>query len=314
MTLILTYASQSASIQFSDRLTTINRNEFDREANKTIVLVASDGIATVSLCGLAFFKKQHADIYLAESLTGELDDFFGSVPNMGPCLKNKRRKIDEMIHAMKSRAESLFKNNYSLRKHYFGLSVCGWRVRKGREIPFAYNLQKQEMHSKLLIYENFKMRYSTGPYEVVGHFPKGYISKDQEKIINDTLDREYGSLKEFYIELESLFINLIRQSSKDTNLVGMDAMIVFLPPPRFKKIEIKHLPIEIPHANWNYAKNVPSMFTPWIIGQRNFYSPSLMTLASPNFVHYVDDTQILFAIPGNDKGVTSISPYKRKKI
>jgi len=297
----------------SDRLTTVSGKEFDREANKTLVLVAPDGIASVSFCGLAFLNRKPSDIYLAEALTGELPDFFGRAPNMGPSRNNRRRKIDEMLHAIKVAAENAFKKSLAAKLNEFGLSVCGWRGRKGREEPFAYNLVKNKGKAKLKTIEQTKRGWTTLYGSYVSHLPKGYIKKEHEKKIERVASETFEDIDAFYEEWQSCFVELIRLSSKKSGVVGMDAMMVILPSPSIKKIAIKHIPIALQKVSWKFAKQVPIAFSPWVIGQRNFYAPSVMAGGS-NFAHFVDDVKIIFHAPKNTKGVTYIGTHSRRNI
>ena len=312
MTLILSHLSKLVVIQASDRLTTQNGNEFDREANKTLVLIAPDGVASVSFCGLALFKNEPADIYLAKSLIGEIPDFFGRVPNMGPCLCNKMRKIDDMLFAIQATAENAMKNSFTARRSAFGLSICGWRIRNGREEPFALNMMKGVGKSKLSILEKTPRRWTNFQQVYVSHLPANYIKAEGEKKIIEASKKKYKTFDESCDAWRDCFVDLIRLSAKKTRLVGMDAMIVVLPPPSIKKIAIRHVPIAMQHVSWKFAQNVPIAYSPWIIGQKNFYAPSV--LSGNKFQHFVDDTEIIFHAPQNKSGVTYIGTYHRRII
>ena len=178
MTLILSRIGYQAVLQISDRLITVDHTQYDVEANKTIILVADDGVACVSYCGLAFLNGIPSDNFLAQSLTGKIDLFYGNIPNLGPCFNNKHRRLDNMIHAIHVALNSLFRNSLQQKRHYFGLSICGWRTRNGRSFPFILNFEKPERRNRLQIVETTKRHWWMEMAWLFSHVPNGYLSEE----------------------------------------------------------------------------------------------------------------------------------------
>lgn len=143
MTLVLTAATPFYVVQCADRLLTIageRPRAFDPAANKTMLYRASDAVAVISYAGLAYAGDKPTDEILAETLWGEpmrpgpdgmrLANRVGRRPNRWN-LGQAERALEAAL------ASPLFA------AHYIGLTIGGWRQRKGRIAPFVTEIERK---------------------------------------------------------------------------------------------------------------------------------------------------------------------------
>lgn len=311
MTLHLSQASRVAGIQISDRLVTANREEHDAKSNKTLVIIGSDGIASVSYFGLAYIRDDTADNFMAKSLIGEPPLFSGRIPAFGPTLNGGHRSIDEMINKIKDDLEWWFDHCLNDKWHHsFGLSICGWRNKGAMPEPILFSMLKKEKSAKFAYIDNPGRHWWLKKDSCTNDLPKGYLNDADYDLIrrlpNVTADT---NLIEFVRTRKDCFLDIIRRASASTGLVGLDAMVVVLPRPDAKRVYVDLESIYRWDVRDDLLGVIPATFTPWIIGNSRYIAPSVRT----GGVHPepVDDYIVEINVPANNSGVFQVSSIAR---
>ncbi|WP_157658692.1 hypothetical protein [Burkholderia ubonensis] len=311
MTLHLSHISPVAAIQLSDRLITVAGKKYDSDSNKTLVLIGSNGIATVSYCGLAYLGTTPSDNFIAKSLIGNPPLFRGRIPLHGSNTFNNKRTIDQIIHKIVGDLENWFRRSYQDKRQFFGISVCGWRARRHYCEPILFSIVKEARCDKFT-YRDVPARHWWWSFESqTNNLPKGYLNDAEFEAIASLPEiSTYSNGKMFIDERKKCFLSIIRRAADSTGLVGHDAISVIMQPMnRSNNVYIELEPLVRREIQDGLLGAIPVTYTPWIIGSSSYFAPSIFS--GGQFTHHANGFNIILNAPSNHVGVLQMGSISR---
>lgn len=272
MTLIVTYFDWRNAYSASDRLVSLqtHRNTFggvhDDLSNKTVVLMADDGVAVASYTGHAYVSGVSTDRLIAEILYDE------PVPP-GTFVANRSRRLRGKIgdHLFRLRNESAKK----IKSEYVELSVVGFRDYRKRMFPFNIKFilgssdnREAKLKPPFPITRGFR---TAGAVLSANEFQRAYENSDL-------------SAAPWRTDLIPGFLTtLIRNKSSFDPTVGNEIMMIHVDALnrvvecRFETDTPRTL-IDSLTVDGN-PQNVA--YTPWVVGWNSVTAPSVMRTPSP---------------------------------
>lgn len=261
MTLILTRASYQSIIQVSDRLVTKGGEKFDPLANKSLLLLARNGLVTLSYTGLAYIQGIPTDQWLAEKLAETSYQKFDKPPAMRIRNPPNKKNLGLALISLRDELTSLGAGSKVARKTRIWrraglhLSIAGWQWnKKGRYRPVLADLYKE-------------------PYDTDIHLQY----HDRNWFMGRTL-RTLAVPSENIPEED--LAHLVREMESLGPVKSEDAMGVVLPPPTFGWAKVRYMPttkLEFEIRGGKTVKRFPGAFTPWMIGPRMVLAPSIVS-------------------------------------
>lgn len=260
MTLILSRASRRYILQVADRLLTKEGKEHDPRSNKTIILKASNGIASIGYCGLAYIKDKPMDQWLVEKLVGQtFERRFGMrqcwLPriDMGTYLT----RLAQALQTIKTPPEIT----------QTALFIVGWQwKRTGYFRPIVARIHNTSSGFTL---EYIHRYWYVGSKEIV-KFTQGGV-RISKQLCHEIANR--SSMVKSLDEAEMLLIEAVRSVSKASDLVGGDCMCVRLLPPPYGLVRIRY----VPAVSESDSESELEAYSPWIVCNNLIAAPSVLT-------------------------------------
>lgn len=260
--------------QGSDRLVTAGRRVHDPAANKTVLFVASDGVAAVSYTGAAYVGDVPTDQFVAETIARRS---FGSDPPPLSATLGRVERLPSMGEVAIRLAEALQKGKWSPVEipHRPDLAILGWkwRDRRGRRTDRGTFLWNIHAHG--------------GPYSVsrtarprpgtvrVSFMPRGRAVRSEVDAYLDALQATPVGDEPLASEHLAALVRTIadRSAAAGDPTVGREVMIVTIPPPhRNRLITVRF--VADPDAS---PVSAHGSYSPWIIGPSTTIAPAEMS-------------------------------------
>lgn len=295
MTLHLTQVSNLYTLQVGDRKVSGRIN--DPLANKNIIYWARDAIVTLGYAGLAYDlepsdRSVPTDEWIASKLLGGgiiprgrdgvRPAMFGNVSN------GRWLDIAESLQTLKAELEkSIVRLPQALTKYAFELTIAGWQFPTRKSIrPFVAELSKSPQD--LSIRMDFPMRRRRfGSYFGVWATPGGYLTPTEENDLRSFLRSGDLSPADRANVAEQKFVDTIRCVASRERGVGSHCMSILLPPPTSSAIRVRFNPSVEHRAVFrgnNWQQELPVAYTPWVIGNGGFQSPSVIAGGETSYV------------------------------
>jgi hypothetical protein len=273
MTLVITRASNRGVLQVADRLvTTQSGARFDELANKNLVYLAKDAIASIAYTGLAYLEELPTDVWLARELTGlEIHRLmrginFGSTP--------------EQLHAyaaLQKIARGLNRVLSSGPRMAFDLIMAGFKWSRSKP-PKAFVWQAsydRETGLRLgTMPRNWQYPTKTLVRVIPGsNFPRADMNSLSEELRGASDPRS----------TETVMVNAVRRIANNNRYVGSDCMSIRISPPSLHYIGIRFLPAvdrtAMVGAHGERA-TVKIAYSPWVISSKVVMPPMIMVGAT----------------------------------
>lgn len=266
MTLILTAVSGLWVVQVGDRLLTQDAQPWDPLANKSILLLASNGSACISYSGLAYLFGQPTDEWLAEAIHGEpLPIDAHHVPTrIGPY----KRLLGPAVNAVTDAIQRDFVRAPA-RDRRQGLSVAigGWTWKRRTTHPPRPSMLRMKHTgadgARLMV--GRLDRYWPWHQDVrFGHI--GTSCNEELKFIKDRIGGHTALLTED--DMENILAEAVIRASERTPVVGADLMSLVIRRDQLCRVRY----IRNPKDN---ATN-SAAYSPWIIGPGIIVPPQVI--------------------------------------
>lgn len=277
MTLIISEITSRWSLQASDRLLTVSKpsgvQAFDRLSNKTVVLHARDGVATLSYTGLAYLNGVPTDTWIAQRLNGDEFPFDPDKDEFMSRTGMRRKQWPRLSFALKQLANSFSelasKPSVGLKSTPVLVAVSGWLwYRRKRPRPFIAFIGPTTDNKYIVGWS--PRRY--GYYFLEMPLPNGYLTTDERHRLDSILAT--ADLSQATEELA----RTIHMVAGRTETVGADCMVVSIPHPFSEFRTITSRFIRNVHAVPSQPVTTPSFvaYSPWFIGPNQCIAPVQM--------------------------------------
>lgn len=233
MTLVLTVASRKFVLQVSDRMLSREYRPLYPASNKTVVVLARDGMYSVSYTGLAQLGGTATDDWMARRITGVAD--WGPPPT--PWLIQQRlpqwldvgRAAAELANGLTQAFEHSVSRGLRTFPHAVALAGWQWKVSGSHARPVYWSIERD----------------SASAFRATSHFPRHHTGSGfyfSAIPRNSTL--QIGEITGLVEQLRAgaamdadaartLFVDAIRlAASRRPRVVGPHCMCVLLYPPR----------------------------------------------------------------------------------
>lgn len=270
-------------MQVADRLvSTVSGHSVsprDPQSNKSILFLATNGIAAISYAGLAYIGDLPTDVWLAEQLIGSpVRKHPDGTPfglRVGPPVKpwlDIGLALKRISAALADAASN--PRNADLRQHSVYVVASGWLWYR-RKLPRP--ILSRIAWSPPLVNEIESVNRSRALQFVVAPTPDGYLSDSEVKGLGERL-RHRGLLEDAVADL----VNQIRVVAARESAVGADCMAISISPPILGAMHVlvQYLPATPSLAMLQSdvtSASVPVSFTPWILAPTMFMAPQIMT-------------------------------------
>ena len=315
MTLIVSYTSRRYVLQVTDRLLTGRGSTFDPLANKNIVCAARNAVVTMGYTGQAFINKEvPTDQWIVEKLTGITFDRSQKPWAIGPGSENLMHDMGHLLWSLKNsfdhasvEMEDSWRQDWTANN--FDLLITGWQWKNKNKRRFRPLLA---LLSKPRGSNTFDLEYTPRHYFTPGRFridaaPSGNIAKSQLQLLVNKITSKPDVT-------EALMVDVIRQVSKQNQVVGPDCMSIFLLPPSCSWGRVSYIPVMPGRAvlsNPSSTREILAAFSPWLIGPNITVAPSIMSGSGWNFP--LGSYTISMDAPDNPKIVAVFSSQERRK-
>jgi len=267
-------------MQVSDRLVTRDSAPLDFLSNKSLIIVAANGVVTLSYTGRAFLDAVPTDQWLAEVVRGKRFDRSRKppaisfeqtlqVPDIGRNLERIRIAIQEIRLSAAIPTASIGKWYGEL----FEIGFVGWQwYRKKRLRPIVGSIEKAawSLSATIRYLPRSPLQCRRIGFTAV---PAGHVTRAELT----SLYSQLGRLSE--VDTESALVTQIRQISATTPIVGPDCMSVVMPRPGRAPIRVKYFPVHQSAADLvgvKWRARLPVAFSPWILAPAACHAPSMV--------------------------------------
>lgn len=277
MTLIFSEVTSRWALQVSDRLLSVSRTSgvqtFDCLSNKTVVLHARDGVASLSYTGLAYLRGIPTDTWIAQRLNGDEFPFEPDRDKFMSRTAMRRKQWPRLSLALNRLADSFTElastPSVGLRKTPVLVAVSGWFwYRRKRPRPFIAIIAPANTGKYGVGWS--PRRY--GYYFLEMPLPTGYVTAHERQ----ELDTRLGSLD--LPQAAEVLAETIQTVAGRTETVGADCMAVSIPHPYSETRLITSRFIRNVHAVPSQPVTTPSFvaYSPWFIGPNQCIAPVQM--------------------------------------
>lgn len=273
MTLILTAACPLYVVQVSDRLVTAGSRQHDGMANKTIVYRARDALVSIGYSGVAYV----GDVPMDEWIAGVL---WGGPPPRGPDGKRPAKSfapppiVRDMGQAVADLERAIKALSLAaIDAHGLYLTIAGWQRRRRGVRPVVIEIERRRRITTL----QRSPRHLSAGQEFRLHSIGAHISAKELRARFASLRSERG-LDCTIEDVETRFVEVIREASIREPGVGANLLSVVLPRPDLGRPMCRFLPAA-PHAarvrTAGCDMMMPVSHSPWIVGPSVLYPPSV---------------------------------------
>ena len=277
MTQILTAACPNFVVQVSDRLVTTKRgaktDEHDPTANKTVVYRAADALVTLGYSGLAYIGETPTDSWIAETL------FQGDLAPKDGHLGTRFRAAAKPMRiglALKRLADAIRAlpagdiDRYSL-----NIAIAGWQGERGGPRPIFVEILRVGGKTNI---ESQPRRWSKDRNFRIGSIGQELSVEALKKQMAPHRKEHPGGPPLRPEVVEQVFLNLIRETSDSSDLVGSNLLSVVLMRPGLGMAGCQFLPFT-PHlaeiTSPKLSQTVEVAHTPWVLSANIAYPPSM---------------------------------------
>lgn len=258
MTLGIVCVSQQRVFHVCDRrVTKADSGElFSDTENKSLILLADNGVLSISYTGPAFLRTQGTDFWIADTIAGRtFDPSWSHVPFEAVTIRADLA-VWKLVDALRKR----IKRNPSLRSQALKIVASGYiRPKRTRGLirPICYEIVKKRASDDVAVKGTSyarSLRYLNREFDLI-FAPEGWLSENQYALLCSDLARSQS-----IEEIEKHLVSAVRMVSDSVKQVGGDVMSIQIPHiGTGSKIGVKFHPLA-PHS---------VSFTPWLL-QKNY--------------------------------------------
>lgn len=277
MTLIAAFACPYWAIMVSDRLTTAGGKKFDAHANKNVVVIARDGVASLGYTGAAFVSGVATDDWIAKQISSQVaastdwsvyESYGGRRRPLGICAV--------LHHLQTALCEAKLDSEIEI-------LAAGVRTRRGRQTPFLATIG------------SFGGVAPNGVFRMRGRWrPNGKLTFVGAKLTQQEVEAALAAAGDAVGSpeyAEALLSELIVGKSRITSTVGDDLEIIRLSPSE-RLVSIAYRPGQRFKGEPQLSANKPFLFdggqreyapafSPWIVGEYAHLRPSIQYGSQP---------------------------------
>jgi hypothetical protein len=269
MTLVLTIASRYFVLQVSDRMLSANRVPLYPASNKTVVVLARDGMYTMSYTGLARIGAIETDDWMARTIAGVVD--WGLSP---PAWLMQHRlpqwlDVGQGVRAITDGLDEAFRRDVSpawRRYPHQAIALAGWQWKQHGSFarPVMWSIGRQP-HGRFTAHSEFpRHHYGSGFW--FSAMPRNSTLQASE--LQEVVEALRGGIATDADSTRQLFVDTIRlAASRRPRVIGPHCMTVLLYPP---KGEIRF----IPDPALTEARPLPGIFNDPRLGTTAFIAPA----------------------------------------
>lgn len=272
VTAILSYVRSDLTIQVTDRLvSTMGEGalkDYDRVANKGVVVGGSDAVVAIAYTGIAYFGSEPTDTWIARWAAGS------------PTVAGMSMRMNTPLHlqAVADRvAEGLREQIRLGRGRYDGFPhevvIAGQQRRRGdEEVPILWKVQRNGLagSSVELVREDLSSlrRNSVARVEATGRVPAAVLEEVRSLTQGESPINEPA-------EIEAILVAAIRESAKLEDGVGQDCMVVRIPGLN-APVRVEYCPIDEGETITvdDQGAELPPAFTPAFVGHSMILAPA----------------------------------------
>lgn len=305
MTLVITRASNRGLLQVTDRLVTTRLGtKFDELANKNLVFLTKDAIASIAYTGLAYLEELPTDVWLARALTGLATEplmrgiQFGDTPeqlHVYPALQ----KIAKGLHRVLSGGPPL----------PFELIMAGFKWTRSKPAE-VFVWQAYYDRSGGLRLGTMARNWQYPAKALVRVIPGSNFSSADMKRLSEELRGASDPRSS-----EVAMVNALRRVAQNNHYVGPDCMTIRIAPPSLRYVGIRFLPVTDRSAivGMNGEETtVKVAYSPWIISSRVVMPPMIMVGAIRSGIG--DDWTVDLAAPEDPQIRLHLSTQPRPRV
>lgn len=323
MTLIISVVTQDLVLNASDRLLSQGEKEWDAVSNKAVLFFARDGIYTIAYRGLAFIGALPTDEFIVETLMGH--------PISGPIGKPRFTSLGErndcppiavalnrLCSRLHATAASSPKRCRELLVEGLTVTVSGWRWSEPEHLrpkPIAWTIDVNRKRGS----SGWSVDSLFLGWRTVSR-PKG---RERSSVISPAFNIEDAEHDEFTqkllranspFDVKNAAVECIRAVSKRRpSVVGTDVMVIHIPRPRFRRVEIEFLPGS-PRLATIDGEQLQPAYSPWILWSQGSIPPAQLILTRDR--HQIEGFVVEIrgvSDPGDTKVIYMNYPQARRR-
>jgi hypothetical protein len=280
MTLILTTVHRHCVTQVADRLVTRRgREQFDPDANKTVLFFARDAFVTLGYSGPAYIDRRPTDQWIAETLRDRpvILGHDGRSPAVLSCneqIANWPSVHEAVARLVKGLEEASRQSPAVWRAVPLDIVIAGWQQYR-RKRPRAFALTISNAPGCPTVVKRLSRHFGRGVWLVTA--PDGYLLPGEQIALNDVVRQVTPA------EAERAMVAQIRNVAARTSTVGPHCMCVSSAA-RVWGVRIRY---DSPNPDMGdlisdrVTVPIPIAFSPWIVTEHQTMAPSIIIGIGP---------------------------------
>jgi hypothetical protein len=261
VTLILTHIRNPKwAVQVADRLVSVSAVPYDRESNKSLVLLTDFAVAAIGYTGLSYIDGAPTDEWVAQLLWGErIQRGPTGAPAMSTFGWRKIPTVGPALQALAAELNAASQRCQSMRDYPVTLVVTGWLAYRRKPPRPFFCLVSPVAETKPTNYAvHWMAPRHFGNRHFIGICPNGYVTEQERKRLFIQLWNAESPNR-----AEELLVEQVRSvAARHPGTVGPDCMSISVSAPEFRQVVVEYLPASLSTAVLGSGARLPVSYTP----------------------------------------------------